>query len=180
MRSTVSAAGSGAMRMITRPPLGIACRALVSRFKQHLLNLVAADQRRRGRLDGELDLHAVLAHLALEQHERLFDQLGQVGRRAVGAAIAGHAEHAVGDFFGAERGVEDFGEGLVAGGFVFVAEAELGVVDDRREDVVEFVRGGAGKLAEGGEALGAAQLLLRGVRLVARGEFRLLTSVAPG
>ena len=159
VRSTVPAAGSGAMRIDHAAAVGHRLAGVGEQVQEHLLNLVAADERQRRGLDEQLDLHAVLAHLALEQHERFFDELRQIGRRAVGAAIAGHAEDAVGDLLGPLRGVEDLGEGLVAGGFVLVAEAELGVVDDRREDVVEFVRGGAGKLAEGGEALGAAQLV---------------------
>jgi hypothetical protein len=51
-----------------------------------------------------------------------------------------------------------------------VAEAELGVVDDRREDVVEFVCGGAGKLAQGGETLGAAQLFFQEFDLAFEGD----------
>ena len=108
VRSTVPAAASGATRIRIRPPLGMAWRALVSRFKQHLLNLIAADKGRRRGFGSELDLHAILAHLALQQHERFLDELGDVGRRAVGAAIAGEAEHAVGDLLGTLRGCRGF------------------------------------------------------------------------
>ena len=73
-------------------------------------------------------------------------------------------------FLGSLGGLEDLGEGLVAGGIVLVAEAEFGVVEDRREDVVEFVGGRASEFAQGGKALGAAQLLLEQLELTFEGE----------
>jgi hypothetical protein len=99
-------------------------------------------------------------HLALQQHERLLDQRREIGWREFLAAVAGHPQDAVGDFFGAGSGGEDAIERLVASRFVFVPQAQLGVVDDRHQHVVEFVRRGPGELAEGGHPLGAEQFLL--------------------
>ena len=138
---------------------------MVEQVQEHLLNLVAAHDGRRRGLDLQLDLDAILLHLALQQHERAVDQLGQVGRHALLAAAAGQAEHAVGDFFSAGGGGEDFGQRFVARGFVFVPQAELGVVDDRREDVVEFVRRGAGQFAQRGHSSRMAQLVFEHLQL---------------
>ncbi len=56
-------------------------------------------------------------------------------------------------------GGEDFGKGLVARGLVLVPLPHLGVVDDRGQHVVEFVRGGAGQFAQRRELLGFVQAL---------------------
>ena len=75
--------------------------------------------------------------------------------------------------------VEDFREGFVAGGGVLVANAELGVVDDRRQDVVEFVRRGADQFAEGGELLGAAELVFEELHLLFEGYSAVWHRIAP-
>ena len=91
---------------------------------------------------------AVPLQLALQQHERLLDERGEISGHAVGAAIASHAELAVGDLLGPLGGGQDFRQRFVARSFIFMPEAKLGIVDDRRQHVVEFVRGGAHELAE--------------------------------
>ena len=114
VRSTVSVAGSWRDANENPPTARHRLPGIGQQIEQHLLNLVAAHERQRRRLGSELDLHAIFLHLALQEHERFLDELGQVGRHAVVAAIAGEAQHAVGDFFGPQRGVEDFRERLVA------------------------------------------------------------------
>ena len=73
------------------------------KIQQHLLDFIAADERGRRRLHLQLDLHAVFLELALQQHERLLDELSEIGGLAIVPAVAGEAEHAVGDFFRAVR-----------------------------------------------------------------------------
>ena len=74
--------------------------------------------------------------------------------------VAGKSEDAVGDLGGPVAGGEDLFEGLVARGLVAMALAHLGVVDDRGQHVVEFVRGRADQLAQGGQLLGLMQAVL--------------------
>ena len=128
--------------------------------QQHLLNLVAVDQGRRDRLEVLFDRDAVLVHLAFQQQQRVVDQFASdrsvPGRRAV----AGHAQHGVGDRGGAVGGGEDLLEALVARGGVFVPHAHLRVVEDRHQHVVELVRRGADQLPNGRQPLGLAKLLL--------------------
>ena len=73
-------------------------------------------------------------------------------------------------------GQEDLVKGLFAGFVVFVAHPQLGVIDDRRQHVVELVRGRADQFAQGGQLLGLGQLLLEHFDLLLK--IHLLTTVA--
>ena len=73
------------------------------------------------------------------------------------------------------RGGEDFVEALVARGGVLVPQAHLGVVDDRRQHVVELVRRRADQLAQGRQPLRLAQLCFEQVPAGVRCEIRCLT-----
>ena len=104
--------------------------------------------------------NAILAHLPFQQQQRIFDDAA----RSVGSSeferLRAKPSTLLVILAAPIAGGEDFFEGLVAAGGVGVAQAELGVVDDRGQHVVEFVRGGADQFAQGGQLLGLGQLLL--------------------
>ena len=121
---------------------------------------------RRDRLIVLLDHHAVLVHLPFQQQERVVDQLGQVGRFLAAGAVAGHAQHRVGDRRRPIGGGQDLLETLVASGGVLVPRAHLGVVEDRHQHIVELVGRGTDQLTQRGETLSLGKLLFEELDLL--------------
>ena len=114
-RSTVSAAASCSQANEHAAAAGHGLAGVDQQVEQHLLNLVA-DRQHVGHVGQvRFDRDAILGQLALQQHERVVDDLLQVGRLEVARAVAGDGENGAGDLRGPLRGGEDFFEGLVAG-----------------------------------------------------------------
>ncbi len=136
------------------------CLARVDQqVQQHLLNLVAVGNRLWNVVEMLFDANAILHHFAFEQQQRVVHQLPQVGWLKRRRSITRKSQNAVGDLRGAVAGGEDLVERFVAGRFVLVSHAHLGVVDDRHQHIVELVRRGADELAKRGQFLGLRQLL---------------------
>jgi hypothetical protein len=93
---------------------------------------------------------AILLHLAFQEHHGLVDERRQLDRGKVGMAIAGHAQHRVGDAFSALRGCQNPVKGFVAGRRVLMADPDLGVVQDCHEHIVELMSRRAYELAQRG------------------------------
>ena len=87
----------------------------------------------------EVDPDPAPAQLLLDQEEHLLDQADQVRRLAAVGAGAGQAEDPAGDRGGALGGLKDLFKGPTAVLGVGVPEAELGVIQDRRQRVIELV-----------------------------------------
>ena len=106
-----------------------------------------------------LDVDLVLAQVLVGQDQHFLDQLDQVGQLAQHAVVAGEAEHAVDDGGGPLAALEDLLQGLEPARLVAVGpQAELGVVDEGGQDVVELVRDTGGERADAAEALGPQEL----------------------
>ena len=112
----------------------------------------------------------VLAH----EQDDLLDQPCQVGRLAAVGAGAGQAEHPAGDRRGALGGLEDLLQGPLAVRGVGVAQAELRVVQDRRQRVVQLVADPAGQHPEAADPLQRDQLPAEGLDLFIPGHPRLV------
>ena len=128
-------------------------------IEQNLFDLPANDRSFGPALKMLLDFDLMLAEVLVGQDKRFFDKRNQVGQFAVRCTIAGKTQHAGDDDGSALAPLEDFLERLLLGCIgAFRAQAELGVVDDRGQDVVEFVRHAGGKGADAAQALGAEKL----------------------
>jgi hypothetical protein len=160
--STMSSAGSS-RRTSSRRRARLT--GVCHQVQEHLLNLVA--DRPHGRDRGPLRT-ATLYFITRSNHERFLDDGGQV--YGANCSDFGQAQHAVGDLLGPLSGGEDLFKCLVAGGVVFVAHSQLGVVEDGHQHVVEFVRRGAHQFAKRRHPLGLKQLLLERFELLLEGE----------
>ena len=138
-----------------RPPLGHRLAGVDDQVQKHLLDLrgIDAGVGAADRLEVEADPapREVLAH----QQDYLLGQPDQVGRLAAVAAGPGQAEHPTGDRRGPLRRLDDLLEGAAAELGVGVSQAELGVVEDRRQRVVQLVADAAGQNAETADPLQA-------------------------
>src|SRR5207247_7559720 len=82
----------------------------------------------------------VFAQIFFREQQHFLDQAGNVGQLPLHGLVAGETQHAVDDGGGALASFKDLLQGLGAGGVVLGGpQTELAVVDDRRQDVVEFV-----------------------------------------
>ena len=140
---------------------------------QDLLDLGGVDAGVGAALGAEVELDAVVGEVFVDEHEDFFDEADNVGGlEVVGPAGAGEAEDAAGDGGGALGGFEDLFEGFAAVFGVGVAEAELGVVEDGGEGVVELVADAAGEDAETADALEGDELAAEGFDFFKRGNGR--------
>ena len=107
-----------------------------------------------------LHLHAMLAQVLLGQDQHLVHQAADVGHVAVRRVVAGEPEHAADDHARALASLQDFfqrlGPRLLAG---LRLQGQLGIVDDRGEDVVEFVGHAGGQGPHAAHGLGLQELL---------------------
>ena len=126
--------------------------------QEHLLELARIARHLRHRGEFPLHLHAVFHQLPLEQHEHVFDQQVEVHRLEAGRAGSRHAQHAGGDLRGPGAGRQDAFERLVASRLITMPKPHLGVIEDRRQGIVEFVRRGAQEFAQAGELAGLEHL----------------------
>jgi hypothetical protein len=94
------------------------------------------------------------------KHQRILDQLDHVGRLLAGSPVAGDPQHAVGDLGRPVGRREDLLERLVPGGRILVPQAQLGVVENGHQHIVELVGGGAHQLAQGRQLLRLVELFL--------------------
>ena len=148
------------------PASGIAWRALMIRFSSTCW-ICAGLTRAWGRPLGlEVEPDPVPDRSLLDQQEHLLGQPDQVGRLAAVGAGPGQAEHATGDRRGPLRRLEDLLEGAAAVLGVGVAQAELGVVQDRRQRVVQLVADAAGQDAEAADPLQRDELTAEGLDLL--------------
>ena len=145
---------SSPRRSRTMPPPGIAWRALIKRFNKHLLDLRRVDPRVQVARRLHVQPHPVPRHVFLDEHDHFFDQPRHVGRLAVlDVARPRQAEHPPRDRGGPLRGVDDLGQRPLTIGRVGIAEPELGVVEDRRQGVVQLVEDPARQNAQAADSL---------------------------
>ncbi len=140
-------------------PLRHRLAGIDQQIQQHLLDVIRVRQGRRRFENAPFNLDAILHHLALEQQERVVDQFHHVGRLEAGRPIARETEDAVGDAGRTVGGDENFVERASRGFGVGVPLAELGVIYDGHQHVVEFVRGRADEFAERRQLLGLRELV---------------------
>ena len=127
--------------------------------QQDLLDLAGVEFRLwvLGEVGFEFD--AVHLQVFLDEHQHLLDERDKVIRFAAVASAACVRQHAGRDLRGSLAGGEDFVERLVARRRVFVSQAHLRVVDDRREDVVELVSHRGREGSDGAQSLRLHQLV---------------------
>jgi len=134
---------------------------------QDALDLVTASNRfAHLRIDLRFHKHAIFSHFSPEQFQRIIHDLGDVGWLHGVRTILGLSKNGAGDFRGPLRRVEDASERLVSAGFIAITQAELGVIHDRHQQVVELVRGGSGQLTQRRQRLESLEFLGHRVKLL--------------
>ena len=128
-----------------RPPFGHRLPGVDHQVQEHLLDLRGVDPGMRAAVGLEIELDPAPRQVLAHQQDHLLGQPDQVGRLAAVGVRPGQAEHAAGDRRSALGGFEDLLERPLAILRVGVAEAELGVVEDRRQRVVQLVADPAGQ-----------------------------------
>ena len=120
-----------------------------------MLDLGGLNSRSRASGDLHVQSHAVLRQVLRDQEDDFLDELRQVGRLAIDRTRAkpGKAEHAARDGRGPLGTLDDLLERPLAVGRIGVAQAELGVVEDRRQGVVQLVEDATGQNPEAADAL---------------------------
>jgi hypothetical protein len=107
---------------------------------EDLPDLAGHDRNDRPRVNARFDLDSMFGQVFFGQSQRFLDQASQIGRGALRAVGTGVAEHATDDARGALTAVQNPFERLDPRGVIRRrAHAEFGVVDDRGQNVVEFV-----------------------------------------
>ena len=146
--------------------MGIACRALINRFKSTCwiwLPLTYASGT------GWKLLSTVMRYLFISRSSKS-SVFSTNSVRLVGSwpaeRLRAMPKTEAGDLRGPMAGQQDLLERLFPRRGVFVAQAQLGVVDDHRQDVIELVRGGADQFADRRKSLHLGNLLLEEVDLL--------------
>ena len=111
-----------------------------------------------------------LLRLFLGQNQYFLDQPSDVALLAVRPALASEAEHAGGDGRGSLTGFHDPLERQLLLRGLGVAHPEFRGVDDRGEDVVEFVGDARSQFADTAQPLGLEKLLTEAIRLTRRSQ----------
>ena len=179
------------VRMSSVPPSGIASRALTSRLRTTCCELAAVDEHRLERAsEAGLQLDVLVQH-AVEQLERLVDDVVQVDRLGLEHLLPAEREQLLRQLARPRRREVDLAHALGRPVLALDLAREEGARGaDDGEDVVEVVRDAAGEAADRLHLLGVAQLLLEPLALgkgVPRGrdvaevggEERLLRHVEP-
>ena len=170
-------ASASAASTVTRPPCGIASRALTTRFITTCSTCPGSTRTNpcvglagHGHDDVFAD-HAPQHRLDLAERDVEVDDLG------LQHLAAAERQHLLGEVGGAHRGAGDLlGVGAALVLRIERVQHDLGVADDRREQVVEVVRDAAREAADRFHLLRVAQLLFEqqplGHRIVALGHDR--------
>ena len=156
---------SSPRRSRTTPPPGIAWRALIKRLNSTCWIWAGLTRAYKPACRLHVQPHAVPRHVFLDQHDDFLDQPRQVGRLAV-LDVAGprQAQHPARDRGGSLRGIDDLGQGPLTIGGVGIAQPELGVVEDRRQGVVQLVEHAAGQDAQAADPLQRDHLPAQAIR----------------
>ncbi len=106
---------------------------------QNSLKFVGVANYLRNTVQCHLERHAVLSKFAFEQHGYVLNNVRHVERFMLSVWIASQRKDASGNFCRPTGSIVDASERLVARRIVFVPHAELGIVDDGHQQIVELV-----------------------------------------
>jgi hypothetical protein len=110
------------------------------KIQENLLDLTGDDLDYRPVVIFRLDLNTVFAQVFFREQQHLFDQSNQIGRCPLGRLISREAEHAIYNRGGALPTFEYLLKSLSPSGrIVLGSQTQARVVDNRGQDVVEFV-----------------------------------------
>lgn len=136
-----------------RAALGHGLTGIDDEIQENLLNLGGINACGGTGVDAEIDGDTVFFEVFCGDAEDILDEAGEVGGvQAVGLG-SGEGKHAGGDSGGAFSAFQDAFQGFLAVFGIVAAEPELGVVEDWREGVIEFVADGPGDDAQRRDAL---------------------------
>jgi hypothetical protein len=161
--------GSAASLRRTVPPSRHRLAGVDQEVDQDLLDLRRVDLREGPAHELDLEPDLVPRQVLADEEDDLLHQAVEVDRLAMVRvpSRARQAEHAAGDCRGPLARLEDAGECPLAVGRVRIAKAELGVVEDRGQGVVQFVENPAGEDPQAADPLQRNDLASQGLDLFA-------------
>jgi hypothetical protein len=127
-----------------------------------LLNLGRIDFGERPAFLANVDPDLVLREILANQEDDFLDQSDKIGRGAAISTWSGQAKHSARDSCRSFGPFENLLKRPATEVRVGIAEPELGVIEDRREGVIEFVADTSGQNAKATDTLKLDHLTAQG------------------